>query len=120
MKKPPYLALKLGALAGMAAVAGIWILLDLGCPIRNVTGVICPGCGMSRAWFAALGLDLPQAFRYHPMFWSVPVVVGMGLYDFRPLKPRWLNYLILFALFLGLTVCYVMRLTAFLRGNLVI
>lgn len=48
-------------------------LLDIGCVFRLMTGIPCPGCGMTRAWLAALRLDFAAAFAYHPLFWVVPV-----------------------------------------------
>jgi len=52
------------------AVLVISLLFSLwwGCPLLNLTGVPCPGCGMSRAFLAFFRLDLAQAFHYHPMF----------------------------------------------------
>ena len=47
-------------------------LLDIGCVFRLMTGIPCPGCGMTRAWLAALRLDFAAAFAYHPLFWVVP------------------------------------------------
>lgn len=48
-------------------------LLDIGCVFRLMTGIPCPGCGMTRAWLAALRLDFAAAIAYHPLFWSVPI-----------------------------------------------
>lgn len=48
-------------------------LLDIGCVFRLMTGIPCPGCGMTRAWLAALRLDFAAAFAYHPLFWAVPI-----------------------------------------------
>ena len=36
-------------------------LLDIGCIFRLMTGIPCPGCGMTRAWLAALRLDYAVA-----------------------------------------------------------
>jgi hypothetical protein len=41
------------------------------CPIYAVFHVPCPGCGITRAHFAALSLDFKKAFRYHPLFFTV-------------------------------------------------
>lgn len=120
MRKPLYLKLKLLILSLFFLVLGLWTLLDAGCLIRRATGVICPGCGMSRAWLAALRGNIPLAFQLHPMFWEVPVVILFGLYDFQPFSVKWLNILILAALSLGIVICYLLRLIAFLNGNLVI
>lgn len=48
-------------------------LLDIGCVFRLMTGIPCPGCGMTRAWLAALRLDFSAALAYHPLFWVVPI-----------------------------------------------
>lgn len=48
-------------------------LLDIGCIFRFMTGIPCPGCGMTRAWLAVLRLDFAAAIAYHPLFWVVPI-----------------------------------------------
>ena len=48
------------------------LLLDIGCPIRRLTGFPCPGCGMTRAFLAAFRLDFAEAFRLHPL-WMLPI-----------------------------------------------
>ena len=51
----------------------------IGCPIKFLTGVSCPGCGMTRAWLSALSLDFVHAFAYHPLYWSVPALMVLAL-----------------------------------------
>lgn len=82
------------------------------CLLRRMTGLICPACGMSRAWLAALRLDLAAAFRYHPMFWSVPVLALLWLFDGKLLPRPWMNRVLLTLLLTGLLVCYGLRLAA--------
>lgn len=54
------------------------ILLDIyRCPFKLFLGIPCPGCGMTRALFAAMRLDFAGAFNYHPMF--LPVIL-IGVY----------------------------------------
>lgn len=120
MKKPTYLALKLSVLSFFLLFLGFWTFLGVGCPIRRVTGMICPGCGMTRAWLAVLRLDISSAFRFHPMFWGVPVFILFALYDFHLIPVRWINIFIMAALGLGIIVCYLLRLTAFLQSTSVI
>lgn len=63
--------------AGLAVLALGLYVLDIGCVFRFVTGVPCPGCGMTRAWLAALRGDLAAAVAYHPLFWAVPVAFAL-------------------------------------------
>ena len=42
--------------------------LFFGCPFYRLTGIPCPGCGMTRAFLAAARLDFGAAFAYHPLF----------------------------------------------------
>ena len=54
------------------------LLLFLGgpaCPVYNILGLPCPGCGMTRALGAALAGDLALAWQLHPLFWLPPVLL---------------------------------------------
>ena len=39
-----------------------------GCPIYELTGLYCPGCGTTRAIHHLLNLEFATAFRCNPMF----------------------------------------------------
>jgi hypothetical protein len=47
---------------------GILFTLQITCPIKAVTGISCPGCGMTRAWLSLLHLDPAAAWQFHPLF----------------------------------------------------
>ena len=47
----------------------------LGCPIRLVFGIPCPGCGMTRAWLLAIRLRFAGAFNMHPLFLLAPPLI---------------------------------------------
>lgn len=50
------------------------------CPIYQLTGWQCPGCGSQRAIHCLMHLDFIQAFRYNAiMVFSIPYVV-FGIY----------------------------------------
>ena len=53
-----------GMLAGFVLLVNI---LHTGCLIRFLTGVSCPGCGITRAIKALLELNFSKAFYYNPM-----------------------------------------------------
>ena len=118
MKKPAHLWLKLLVMALCGCLLIAWAALALPCPIRFLTGIPCPGCGMSRAWLAVLQLDIAAAFSYHPMFWAVPVLALFILYDCAVFRRMRTNYLILGLLLLGVLVCYALRLPGFLDGSI--
>jgi hypothetical protein len=37
------------------------------CPIRRMTGRPCPGCGLSRSWYAALHGRPRASLAFHPL-----------------------------------------------------
>jgi hypothetical protein len=56
----------------------------VGCPIRWMTHLPCPGCGMTRACLAAFRLDFTDAFRYHPLFPMIFLAVcGLAAFAIR-------------------------------------
>lgn len=50
------------------------------CPLILFFGVACPGCGMTRAFFSLMKLDYEKAFKYHPLFPLVIVIVMVGFF----------------------------------------
>ena len=62
----------------------LYLLLNLfhiGCPIKYLSGISCPGCGMTRAIWSALFLDFEEAFHYHPLFLLSPIIVLLFLFE---------------------------------------
>lgn len=116
--RPAHLKLKLLLLLLCGGGLAAYTFAGLPCPVRALTGVICPGCGMGRAWLAFLRLDISGAFFYHPLFWAVPLLVLFLLFDFRLLPGRRSNETVLGLLLLAVALCYAFRLIAFLNGKL--
>lgn len=116
---PKRLGIKLLILGACSLLLLIWLYVDGYCPFRRLIGIPCPTCGMSRAWLAAFRLDLASAFQFHPMFWSVPLLILFPLYDGRLFAREKLNGLVLFGLLAAYFVCYALRLVAYLRGEIV-
>ena len=48
---------------GNFSVSGLKI-----CPFENFFGVLCPGCGTTRAFTLLLRFDIVEAFRLNPLF----------------------------------------------------
>lgn len=66
-------------------------LFEITCFFKWIFGICCPGCGITRAYISLLRLDFAAAFRFNPMFWSVPILVLLYLFDGRLFKQKWLN-----------------------------
>ncbi len=49
-------------------VLTIILILFYRCPVKLIFGIDCPGCGMTRAFLAALRFDYGAAFSFHPLF----------------------------------------------------
>lgn len=77
-------ALWLGVSAAALALAGLWFWLRLpvpDCTFRNLTGVACPTCGMTRCLRSTLHLDCFRAVRINPLaFVSYGAVAVFDLY----------------------------------------
>ena len=117
IKKPAHFCIKMLILFLLGILLLLWVVFDWPCLIRYVTGIPCISCGMSRAWLAALRLDLGRAFQYHPMFWSVPLLALYAFYDGQLFPNRLANRRILMLLITGWILCYALRLIIFLSGG---
>ena len=98
---------KLKELAIFAVVVAGMYLLQVGCPIQRLTGIPCPGCGMTRAVLALLQGDLPRALQLHGMVWSLPLLGLLYLYDGRLFRARWCNWALMALLGVGFALNWV-------------
>ena len=89
------------ALAAVAVLAAVWLLRMFDpnaagspfppCPFRAITGLFCPGCGITRALHALVHFDLARALAMNAMLvLSLPLLAVMVLqgYTGRTLLPR--------------------------------
>ncbi|MBI9060582.1 MAG: DUF2752 domain-containing protein [Marinilabiliaceae bacterium] len=73
------------------------------CPIKQLTGFPCPGCGMGRSTFELLHGHLWTAFQWHPLgpvfhlfiiiaeLWLIRDILNNRNSFYRLLKQRWPN-----------------------------
>ena len=118
-KLPSRFGIKLIILCAFTGLLLLWVVMDWPCLFRRITGIPCIGCGLSRAWLAALRLDFYSAFRYHPMFWSMPVLMLQALFDGKLFRKDIWNRILLILLAAGLLVCYIIRFMIYLMGHTV-
>lgn len=64
-----------GAAVAITVVYLVLFSFDITCPIKFLTGISCPGCGMTRACLHAIRLDFASAFAYHPLWPLLPISV---------------------------------------------
>ena len=78
----------------------------ISCPIIEITGIPCLGCGMTRALLSALRFDFRAAFSYHFMFWSVPIIAASFLFDLKLMKSK----LFYIAILLGFIANWIVKI----------
>lgn len=85
----------------------VWLpLTGLGvpCVFRHVTGLLCPGCGITRATISMLQLEVYQAFRFNPIvFCLLPLALVYMLARYR--RSARLAH-IMMVIMVGITLCF--------------
>ena len=97
--------------AAMGVLAVLMLLDIYRCPFKAITGIPCPGCGMTRAVLSACRGDFAGAFRYHPLWIvAVPLVLVEVLNAMGGLKiPAKINNIILIIAAVLLLAVYIIR-----------
>ena len=89
------------------------VLIERGmtCIFQKFLGIPCPGCGMTSAWLSLMELDIMNAFRLNPMFWSIPILYLFILYDGKLLKNKRMNNACLYIIAILYSIFYFYRLS---------
>jgi hypothetical protein len=74
-KLPNALSKLLPLFIALPSIAVLLLLDGNACLFKNVFGVPCPGCGMTRAFLSLMKLDIATGFYYHPLF-ILPVLIA--------------------------------------------
>lgn len=94
-------------------VAGIVVLfycLQIPCLFQWLFHIPCMGCGMTRAYLCLLQGDVGGAFGYHPMFWSIPLLVVLYFTDGKLFRKFWMNTALIGVLLAGFVVNWIVQL----------
>lgn len=110
MRKINNLKGKILLTAGYCGLLAVFWAFKLPCVYRYLFNIACPGCGMSRAFFSLMRLDLRAAFSYHRMFWSVPILYLYFLFDATLFKNKVLNYIVLSLIILGFIINWLVQI----------
>ena len=65
----------------IVVIIAVMYIFKLPCPFVGLLHIQCAGCGMTRAYLSLLHFDIKQAFMFNPMFWSVPILYALYLFD---------------------------------------
>lgn len=103
---------------GAAALFALWLFLT-GCPVHRLTGLPCPGCGMSRALFCLVKLDFAGAWYYHPLVFFLPLPLLYLIHRRAWKLPGGRRAAIAVAVALGAALLIVYTVRAFIPGSFV-
>ena len=83
MERKRLLLVRSGELLGLGLVYALWVRLTglaSPCVFHTVTGLLCPGCGVTRMCLALLRLDLAYAWEANTvLFLMLPVLAVLGV-----------------------------------------
>ena len=72
------LAKRIAVMIGIAAGVGLVLSSSIPvCPVANLTGHPCPGCGLTRATLACVHGQLGEAVHFHPLVFLATPVFGV-------------------------------------------
>lgn len=95
-----------------AFAVGFLYIFVVGCPFVKLTGISCPGCGLSRACLAVFRLDFAEAFRWYPLFFVVIPLLFLYIHEkvfFKNIPVKWKNW-VLYIVCAAILLVYIVRL----------
>ena len=108
--KVSHLKWKLGITALILLYATALYVLPISCFFLSFTGIPCLGCGMTRAVLAAVQFRFGEAFSYHYMVWSLPVLYLLFLLDGKLLPNNKANTILCVLLGAGFVVNWIFHI----------
>ena len=108
-------AVKLLIIFSYLGIIAVLYFLEVPCLFQHLFHIPCLGCGMTRALISAIQLDFVAAFRYHPMFWSLPFI-GLYLIANGNLFGKKMDRIILVAILVGFLINWIMKMVPILSA----
>ena len=101
------------ALLPVLLLAALWFVMDFYCcPVKFVTGISCPGCGMTRAAIALVQLDFAASWHWHPML--IPTIAAGSIWIFFLVKKEDKKAnAVLWLWAAAMTACWAVRMVLF-------
>ncbi|MBQ4087073.1 MAG: DUF2752 domain-containing protein [Clostridia bacterium] len=65
---------------------------------------------MTRAVLSALRFRIAEAFSYHMMFWSLPILYLFFLFDGKLFRQKWLNAICLILIGVGFVINWIISI----------
>ena len=96
---------KIAITASLAGVLILFYIFKIPCVFFEVVGFPCVACGMTRAWLAFFSLDIVEAFKYHSLFWTLPILYVYFWRDGLVFKKRFVNL----GIFWGIVSLFLIR-----------
>ena len=101
----------LSDIAAFLAIVFLYLIFyftGIGCPIRFLTGISCPGCGMTRAVISLFSHNFTDAWYFHPLVFILPFVILVFLLKER--LPDKVFYAFFFFFFSAIIIVFLVRI----------
>ena len=86
------------------------------CVFLALSGLPCPGCGLTRAWLSLFSGSLTEAFTYHPLFFAPPLMALTAIPALLSKRRKILYFTIFAAVAAAMLITWAVRLMLGWRG----